>query len=141
MSRQSDLAPAIQEIKREFLQVIREDIAQLVYLASTRDYHNRCYHHDVLAYHFSNEMADQALAACHREVFERLTLSPLEEIVRQLENYLSSSMMPLEEVLRTWNKLAPYRVLPPCDCEPLLAELFYSNIKVALTILLVRRKN
>jgi hypothetical protein len=140
MSRQTDLAPAIQEIKREFLQVIREDIAQLVYLASTRDYRNSRYHHDVLAYHFSNEMADQALAACHREVFERLALSPLEGLVKQLEDYLSSSMMPLEEILRTWNKLAPYRVLPPSDCEPLLAELFFSNIKVALAILIVRPK-
>ena len=134
-----ELAVVIQEIEQVFLQVIREDIARLVYLASTRDYHASRYHHDFLAYHYSDEMVDQALAACHREVFERLALSPLAEVVQQLESYLCSAMSPWTEASRLWDRLAPYRVLPPGDCEPLTAELFFSNIKVALAVLHARQ--
>gem|GEM_PF-671292 len=135
MNTHEDLYPAIQEIERELLQVISEDIARLVYLASTRDYNASRYHHDFLAFHYPEEMVDQALAACHREVFTRLALSPLAVIVQQLKDYLSSVMVPLADVLHMWSKLAPYRVLPPCDCEPLVAELFFSNIRIALALL------
>jgi len=134
-----DFEMVIREIERELLQVIHEDIARLIFLASTRDYHDGRYRHDSLAFQFSEDLADQGLAAYHREVFERVALSPLADLVRQLESYLRSLLLPLTEVLQLWCKHAPYRVLPPGDCEPWLAELFFSNVRVALAILQKRR--
>jgi hypothetical protein len=134
-----DFELVIREIERELLQVIHEEIAQLIFRASTRDYIDGCYRHDSLAFEFSDDLADQALAAYHREVFERVALSPLAELVRQLESYLRSLLLPFSEVLHLWGKHAPYRVLPPSNCDPWLAELFFSNVRVALAILQVRR--
>jgi len=122
-----DFELVIREIERELLQVIHEDIARLIFLASTRDYQDGRYRHDYLTFSFTEDLADQGLAAYHREVFERVALSPLADLVRQLESYLRSLLLPFTEVLQLWGKHAPYRVLPPSDCEPWLAELFYST--------------
>lgn len=138
--RRSDVAMAINEIERELLEVIREDIGRLVFLASTRDYHACRYYHEVLAFRFSEEMADKALATCHREVFERVALRPLPDIVWEMESYLRSVLLPLTEVLHLWVAHAPYRVLPPSGCEPLVAELFFSNMRMALAILQERHQ-
>jgi hypothetical protein len=140
MMRRSDIAMAIQKINGELLQVIHEDIARLVFLASTRDYTASRYRHDELAGQLSVETTDKALAACHREVFERVAISPLHDIVWQLDSYLHSVVLPLTQVLHLWNKFTPYRVLPPKDCEPLVAELFCSDVKVALAILQARHQ-
>jgi len=141
MMRNADVAIAIKEIEKEFLEVIQEDIARLVFLASTRDYQAGCYQHDVLAFLYSEEMADEALAACHRKVFDRVSNAPLEELVWQLERYLVSALMPRSEVIRLWRKHTPYHILPPRDCDPLVVETFLSNIKIALAILEERRKS
>ncbi|MCI0662288.1 MAG: hypothetical protein L0220_14555 [Acidobacteria bacterium] len=130
-----DFELVIREIERELLQVIHEDIARLIFLASTRDYQDGRYRHDSLVFNFTEDLADEGLAAYHREVFERVALSPLAELVRQLESYLRSLLLPFTEVLQLWGKHAPYRVLPPSDCEPWLAELFFSNVRVALASL------
>jgi hypothetical protein len=130
-----DFELVIREIERELLQVIHEDIARLIFLASTRDYQDGRYRHDSLAFEFSEELADQGLSAFHREVFERVALTPLANLVPQLESYLRSLLLPFAEVLQLWGNHAPYRVLPPRECEPWLAELFFSNVRVALAIL------
>ncbi len=141
MIKHAEIALAIEEIEREFLDVIQEDIARLIFLASTRDYQADRYQHDVLAYLYSEDMADEALAACHRKVFDRVTITPLPELVWQLDSYLVSVIMPQSEVIQLWKKHTPYHILPPRDCDPLAAEIFLSNVKVALTILEERSKN
>jgi hypothetical protein len=141
MMRRSDVAMAIQKIEGELLQVIHEDIARLVFLASTRDYTASRYRHDELALQLSDEMTDQALAACHREIFERVAISPLPDIVWQLDSYLQSVVLPHTQALHLWNKFTPYRILPPNECEPLVADLFCSDVKVALAILQARQQN
>jgi hypothetical protein len=141
MMKRADIAIAIQEIEKEFLEVIQEDIARLVFLASTRDYQAGRYQHDVLAFLYSEDMADEALAACHRKVFARVSIAPLEELVWQLERYLVSVLIPRSEIISLWRKHTPYHILPPGDCDPLVVETFLSNIKVALAILEERRKS
>jgi hypothetical protein len=140
MMRRADIALAIQEIERDFLEVIQEDIARLIFLASTRDYQTNRYQHDVMAFLYSEEMTDEALAACHRKVFDRVSITPLSELVWQLNNYLYSVIMPQSEVIKLWRKHTPYHILPPRECDPLAAEMFLSNVKVALAILEERSK-
>jgi hypothetical protein len=110
------------------------EFASLVYLASTRDYNTGQYVHDGLAAHFSEPIAERALAAAHREIFKSLALSPLKVLVSELEHYIRSGGGDVNEVLNTWRNLEPYRMLVPTRCELLIVELFISNIKIALAI-------
>jgi hypothetical protein len=116
------------------------DLARLVYLASTRDYNTGTYHHDGLAARFRPDAASKALELAHRETFQRLSGYSLEELVAELESYLSSSHESPNEVLRTWQRLEPYRVAIPVEVNPAAARLFLSNIKLALAIWRLRQK-
>jgi hypothetical protein len=110
------------------------DLARLIYLASTRDYNSGTYHHDGLAVRFRPDAASQALEIAHRQVFYRLCMYSLEELVRELEVYLHASHEPPVDVLRTWQKLEPYRIAIPLEVNPVVARLFLSNVRLALAI-------
>jgi hypothetical protein len=125
----------IEDIKNRTLAGIPGNVGRLVCLASTRDYNTGRYYHDGLASNFSEEVAGEALAACHLEIFKQVTLSSLKDIVRQLESYVLSSHARPAEVIEAWEKLETYRVTIPLKCDSLWAEFFFSNVKIALAIL------
>lgn len=110
------------------------DLARLIYLASTRDYNTGSYHHDGLASRFSPDVAAKALEIAHREVFLQLSAYSLEELVEQLRIYFESSHDGAGEILRTWQKLEPYRIAIPVEVNPAVARLFLSNVRLALAI-------
>ena len=126
---------AYDDLCQRTLAKVTGDLNRLIYLASMRDYNSGRYHHAGLAGQFSEEAARQALETAHRELFWKLTTSPLEELVRQLEAYVQASHEPPEELLRTWRTLRPYHVAIPLDVEPGAARLFVSNLKLALEVL------
>ena len=113
----------------------------MVYLAATRDYNTGKYYHDGLAIKFTQEIASQALAACHQETFQRLVEAPLEDLVGQLDKYIKSNNSEEAEVISTWLELEPFRVTIPLNCDPISAQLFCSNLRIALAILDSRAKN
>ena len=129
-----DVKAAREDLQHRTLSGIGLEFAQLIYLASTRDYNTGRYYHDGLAFHFSPEVAAQALAEAHREVFVDLALKPLEDLVGQLEVYLRSVSGAPKEIIRAWEKLEPYRVAIPLGCDPLTAGFFLANLKIALAI-------
>ncbi len=135
------LHEAVQDILKRTLSGIADDFGRLICLASTRDYNTGRYHHEGLASRFSDEVAESALATCHSEVFQQLSLTPLEDLLVQLESYLASTGAPPAEVIEAWERLQPYRVAIPLECDSLSAEVFFSNIRVALAILRRRRGN
>ena len=126
---------AYQDFLRRSLSKINGDLARLIYLASTRDYNTGKYHHDGLAAHFQTDVACQALELAHREIFYRVAARSLEELVAELELYINSSRQSREEVLQVWQKLEPYRVALPVDVHAAVAQLFVSNVRLALAIL------
>ena len=128
------------DLENRTLAKLGGDFARLIYLASTRDYNSGRYYHDGLAFHFTEEAAGIALAAAHKEVFCNLARSPLQDFVKQLERYIHSNSGQSTDLLRTWDRLEPYRVLIPAECNPLTTEYFISNVKVALAILQTRQK-
>lgn len=103
-----------------------------------RDYNTGLYYHDGLAARFSQEVACEALADCHREVFRQLAACSLEDVVRQMEAYMKSTHTSPSEFLVAWRKLEPYRVAVPVEADPLSAQLLFSTFKVALAILEAR---
>ena len=126
---------AYDDLLRRSLSRINGDLARLIYLASTRDYNTGKYNHDGLAACFRAEIACKALEMAHRQIFNRIAACSLEELVREVELYVSSSRQSRQELLEVWQKLEPYRVALPVDVNAAVAQLFVSNIKVALAIL------
>lgn len=126
---------AHEDLLNRSLAKLKGDFARLIYLASTRDYSTGRYQHDGLANEFSQDVAAAALMSCHHEIFKSLATSSLEELVEELEVYARCNHLEMTELIRTWETLHPYRITPPLDCDPMTAELFASNVTVALAIL------
>ena len=135
------LGAAMEDLKKQTLSYLPGNLSRLIYLAATRDYNTGKYYHDGLAIRYSPSVAGQALAACHREAFDRLVELPLEPFVCQLEDYVESNSADREELIAMWRTLEPFRVVIPVSCDPIAAELFCSNLRIALAILDSRAKN
>ena len=111
------------------------DFGRLVYLASTRDHNTGAYHDVVLASLYSEDAAASALSISHHEVFCRVALSSLESLVSQLKRYLRSPSLDVHKPLRSLETLNQSSPLIPSNCDPVMRELFLSNVRVSLAIL------
>ena len=138
MPKRIDVQRAAHDLHLRTLSKIPRPLDRLIYLASTRDYNTGLYYHDGLAARFSEEVACEALADCHREAFRELTSSSLEDLVSQMEAYMTSIHTSRGEFIAAWRKLEPYRVAIPVNTDPLAAEFLFSNLKLALAILETR---
>ena len=133
--RSIDLEPAITDLRNRTLSRLSGDFSRLVYLASSRDLNTGHYSHDGLTFHFSQDVASKAMALCHREIFDRLVYASLEQLITELHNYICSTDEPPEHFLKSWEHLGSYRVTIPSECDELEAQVFLSNLKMALAIL------
>lgn len=136
-----EIEPAVRDLRNRTLARLPGDISRLVYLASSRDLNTGRYSHDGLAFHFSENVASKAMAACHREIFDRLVFCSLEELIEELRNYISSTEERPGDVLQSWTHLGSYRVTVPSECDETAAEIFLSNVKIALAILQTRQES
>jgi hypothetical protein len=130
-----DVQQAAEDLQRRSLAGLSRPLDRLIYLASMRDYNTGLYYHDGLASRFSQEVACEALADCHREAFRQLVASPLKSLVDQMEEYMSTTHTGPSEFLTAWSNLEPYRVAIPVESDPMSAKFLFSNIKIALAIL------
>jgi len=137
----TDVQAALEDLKNRTPCSMGTEFARLIYLASTRDYNTGRYYHDGLAFQFSEEAAEKALAEAHAEVFRDIALGSLENLVDQLQLYLHSVGADPGETLRAWDKLEPYRVAIPVDSDALTAALFSANVKLALAIVEFRQRS
>jgi hypothetical protein len=134
--KHEDVEAARRDLEYRTLAKIGGDFARLIYLASMRDYNTGEYHHEGLARQFSESLARKALASCHQQVFRRLVLCSVRELVEELEIYARLN----ESTFRVWEKLQPYTVTVPLQCSPLTARFFALNVRVALAILRSRQR-
>ena len=130
-----DLEPAVKDLRNRTLARLPGDFSRLVYLASSRDLNTGQYSHDGLAFHFSESVTSKAMAACHSEIFNRLVFCSLEDLIEELRSYISSTEERPGDVLKSWTRLGSYRVTIPSECDETTAEIFLSNVKIALAIL------
>jgi hypothetical protein len=130
-----DVQQAADDFRRRSLSGYPRPLDRLIYLASMRDYNTGLYYHDGLASRYSQEVACEAMADCHREAFRNLLGSSLEDLVDQMEGYMSSTHTSPIDFLTDWRKLEPYRVAVPVESDPLSAQFLFSSFKIALVIL------
>ena len=131
---------ARQSIKKHTLSAIRAPFGQLVYLAGTRDYNSGRYFHEGLALQFTESAASEALAEEHGQIFEQIAFSPLENLVCELDTYFRTSGFEPAEIVSTWRKLEPYRVIVPLKAHSLAIQIFLANIAIALAIVEAREE-
>lgn len=131
----ADAWDAYGDFRTRSLSRIPSALEQLIYIASTRDYNSGLYQHEGLAGRFGVEAAASALEYAHGEVFQTVSLLSLRRLTEELRKYMDSSREQPEAFLNAWQKLEPYRVAIPLRADPTIAELFVSNVKIALAVL------
>lgn len=131
----ADVLNAYEDFSSRTLARIPTVIERLIYIASTRDYNSGLYHHEGLASRFTAAAAAQALQCAHAEAFQTVSAMPLRQLSHEIEEYMKSSREESAAFLNAWQKLEPYRVAIPLDADATIAELFVSNVKIALAIL------
>lgn len=141
MATQIGIQAAIADLKKHTLRGLPGDIARFVYLAATRDYNTGRYYHEGLSHLYTQEFAARALEECHNDVFEDLVRLSIEDLLAQFERYVSSGCAQADEFIDFWEKAEPYRVAIPLASDPISAQLFNSNVKIALAILRHRENN
>jgi hypothetical protein len=135
MVAESAVEAAVRDLESRTLAHLQGDLTRLVYLSSTRDYNTAEYQHEGLTQRFGAQAAQLALAQCHETAFQDLLNSNLSSLVAQLATYIDSTGADREKVLNSWRQLQAYRVLIPGTCDDLSADLFITNIKIALEAL------
>jgi hypothetical protein len=134
-ARQVDVSQAADDLRSRTLSHLPRSLDRLIYLASTRDYNTGVYYHDGLAAMYSQDVACQALADCHREAFRQVVRVSLRDLVGQMESYMKSVQVGTDTIIAAWKKLEPYRVTVPVESDPLAAEFLFANFRTALAIL------
>jgi hypothetical protein len=125
---------AADDLRRRTLSHMPSPLERMIYLGSTRDYNTGLYYHDGLASRFSDEVACEALANCHREAYRRLLGSSVEDLVRQMDSYVRSTHPAPRDFIAAWKSLQPYRVAVPAGTDPLAVEFLCANVRTALAI-------
>src|ERR1700683_1131412 len=109
----TDVELAADDLRRRTLSHMPVPLERMIYLGSTRDYNTGLYYHDGLASRFSEMVACQALANCHREAYQQVLQSSIEDLVRQLDSYIQSTNSAPHDFIAAWKNLQPYRVAVP----------------------------
>src|SRR5215470_7483867 len=130
----ADAREAYDDFCARSLSRIPSSLERLIYIASTRDYNSGLYHHDGLSARYGPLAAARALEHSHAETFRAVSLLPLRQLTAELETYMAASREQPEAFLNAWQRLEPYRVAIPLRVDPTVADLFISNIKVALAV-------
>jgi len=126
------------DILRALTISLPNDLSRLIFLATLRDNNSGHYYHPEVAQRFSSEVADQAMLACHRQIYEQVVGLALEDLTDQLDAYLATVMAPKERSIESWTKLRAYRATIPMDTDPISAEIFFMKVGVAVAILEAR---
>lgn len=131
----------IQDFTSRTLAAIPSDVGRLVHVCTLRDLSSGRYRHDGLASLYPELAVHQALAYCHQELFAKILETPLEQMEWDLRVCLSGLEGHYGEIAGRWLEMEFYRLLVPLGAPAYLRDLFYSNLRVLLGLLVEERAN
>jgi hypothetical protein len=125
----------VQDFTETTLAGISGLFARLAYIASLRDLSSGKYEHAGLLALYPDEAIQQALQLCHEQIFERILESPLSSQQEDLRGCLAGMEAGLSRAASHWRRIESYRVLVPEAVPDYLKDLFCSNLRALLEIL------
>jgi hypothetical protein len=124
----------VQDFTQTTLAAIPGLFSRLSYLASLRDLSSGRYEHSGLSALYPDEAIQQALQLCHEQIFERILESPLSSQQEDLRACLGG-MEGGTDAASHWRRIESYRLLVPEAVPEYLKDLFCSNLRALLEIL------
>jgi hypothetical protein len=110
--------------------------AKLAFLTAVRDSYTGKYLHEGWSSMGSSEEIHELLRSAHHEIFEDVSGLPIAQLCAELERYFHSLATPLQPTACLWNELESYREMVPEGICPEGRELFVSQMRAALAILI-----
>jgi len=133
--KRMDVEAAKLDLNQHTLARLDSDFARVMYLSSLRDFNTGEYHHHGLAHLYSEVAARAAMMSCHEDLFNRLISCPLNYFVEEIHQFIRSSPKDYQGTLVVWNTLEGYHVAVPSSCDPITADLFRYNVRIAMELL------
>jgi hypothetical protein len=122
------------DLTANYLDPLDGMFSRVAYLASLRDPATGRYEHERLAAMYGEQAVDQVVARCHEEMFERLLETPLRTQEEGLSRYLAKLPGSFAENIEHCRKVAGAWIPP--HAPPYLTELYLSNVRALLALLL-----
>jgi hypothetical protein len=125
----------IEALTRHSLAAIPTQLGRIAYVASLRDPATGLYRHLDLEAAYPLSSVQDAIAYCHRELFDCLLELPLDEQEKDLRRFFEGMSGSPEQNARRWLSDESYRPLAPPGEPPYLSDLFQSNLRVVLRLI------
>ncbi len=126
---------AASDLWRNTLSQIPSVFGRLMFLSSLRNLNSGRYEHHGLALVFGSYEASKALKKSHREAFAEWLSYDIEEQKADLDLYLSEQTDHKRTILKTWEKLEPYRNILPSSVKDVERKLYLADLRAILNLL------
>lgn len=126
---------AAADLWRHTLMQIPTTFGRLIYLASLRDLNTGQYTHHGLAQIYGDEEAHRTLRESHEQTFAEWLCYPLEQQRTELDEYLRGLDSPLQVLVESWLRFAPYRNFVPVGAREVERRLYLSDLQTLLELL------
>jgi hypothetical protein len=125
----------IEEFVSQWLVAIPTALGRLAHVAMLRDNYTGRYHHPILQDAYSEPAVHQSLLYCHEELFEKVLENNFEQQEWDLRMCFAGMDPPPAEIAQRWLELELFRLFVPFGTPPYLRDLFCSNMRVILGLL------
>jgi hypothetical protein len=126
---------AASDLWRNTLSQIPSVLGRLFFLSSLLNRNSGRYEHHGLALVFGDLEASRALKKSHRQAFDEWLSYGIEEQKADLDLYVSAQPEDKRTILRTWEKLEPYRNILPSSAKEAERKLFLGDLRAILSLL------
>jgi len=129
----------IEQFAARWLASVPTDLERLHHVAILRHVSTGRYSHPGLRGTFSEPAIHQALSYCHEELFDKVLEKTLQDQERDFRTMFSSIDSLAFEIASRWLELEHYRTLVPLGTPAYLRDLFFSNTRVILNLIVSER--
>ena len=130
----------IEEFASDWLSSYSTDLARLIHISTLRDVYTGLYHHPPLEENYGQCAVHQALSYCHEEIFTKFLENTVEQQRCDLRSCLTRTEPLASEIAQRWLDLELFRSFLPAGAPPYLRDLFLSNIRGLLTLVVEERE-